>query len=111
MSLCSGPIFQLWLLLLSVPVAQLRLEANVVMISIAFEYIYNNRTDVLLFLALSRKVNMGIVCKSKLIESIIQIENVIQNFVLKYSERGFYCDLTWNKVYLFPVNFRKIKHI
>ena len=39
------------------------------------------------------------------LESVIQIENVIQNFVLKYAERGFYCDLTWNKVYLFPVNF------
>ena len=32
------------------------------------EYVYNNRTDVLWFLALSRKVNKGTVCKSKLIE-------------------------------------------
>ena len=53
------PIFQLWLLLLSVPVAKLRLEANTVMISIASEHIYNNRTDVLQFLALLPKVNKG----------------------------------------------------
>ena len=66
------------------PVAQLRLEANVVMISIASVYIYNNRTDILRFLALST------VYKSKLIESIIQIENVIQNFVLKYSKGSFF---------------------
>ena len=35
------------------------LKASVVMISIASEYIYNNRTDVLWFLALSHKVNKG----------------------------------------------------
>ena len=53
----------------------------------------------------------GLSCKAKLIESIIQVENVIQNFVLKYSKRGFDCELTWNKVYSFPVNFRNVKHI
>ena len=74
------PIFQLWLLLVSVRVAQLRLRAIAVIISIVSE-------------------------------SIIQIEKVIQNFVLKYSKSGFYCDLTWNMVYPFPVNFRKVKLI
>ena len=71
---------QLWLLLLSVPVAQLRLEGNIVMISIASEYIYNNRTDVFLwFLALSRKVN---------IEDCLQV----QTYKVYYSNRECYSE-------------------
>ena len=107
--LCSASNFPK--LLLSVRVAQLRLKANNAIISIISEYLYNNRTDVLWFLALLHKVNKGDCLQIQTYGIYYSNREVIQNFVLKYSKKGFYCDLTWNKVYPFPVNFRKVEHI
>ena len=58
------------------------------MISIPSEYLYSKKTDVSRFLALLHIVNKGDCLQIQtLIESVIQVENNIQNFVLKHSNQ------------------------